>query len=183
MAKDKKAVADHILLDAAGTVVDAIEKATTARYVQKATGKSVDWPAPNGMTAGTEAAMVWLFGAKTIMTNTASTVRNGDAAGSPEDEMSAITDRIAAIRGGKFLSEKGPKYDAEAASTAFCNVNIDNGSLKKKDYDATRAKVLAKMAAEPDWLRAVMVADGIETEYRKVLGRTVKSASDLLATL
>jgi hypothetical protein len=186
----KRQVAKHILLAADGSVVEDFEKATGGRYTDIATNANIDYQlVPNSDAT----RMLALFGLRTLMTNEASAVRNSKDGGTPQEQLTAITERLALIHGtdgngGTWVDrtrEVGARYDLPTLATAAVNVLVRNGKLA--DTDETKGKAYAKFleSMEQDKAKVTTIrqVEGVEQEYKKLQGKTTKTADDLVSML
>lgn len=188
---ESRTVATHLLLDAAGAVVEDFEKGAGIRYVDKASGATFDY-FPDGKAKD----MLALFGARTLATNEASQIRNGKefkgrpASDSSQEQVGAIKDRFALIDSGVWVDrtrEAGVRWDPALVITAFIEVakNTAKGKAKSDDeWNAFHAQMLAQ-SAEPESkvIATLRSVEGVEAMYRKLQGKTSKSVDDVLATL
>lgn len=172
----KERVAKHALLDAAGAEVDDESLATGIKYTLIATGKSFTYQV-GGVTAGSPAAMLAVFGAKTLATNEASQVRQKDESG---DQLGAIEDRFLLIEGGKWVDRTGgvgAKVDLDALAKAIVEVGTKAGkspnetAIRQKLEDDKGFRTLARSNPE------------IGAAYAAIVGRTVKSVDDVFAAI
>lgn len=186
----KRQVAKHILLASDGSVVEEFEKATGGRYTDIATNANIDYQlVPNSDAT----RMLALFGLRTLMTNEASAVRNSKDGGSPQEQLQAITDRIALIHGtdgngGVWVDrtrEVGARYDLPTLSTAAVNVLVRDGKLADTDgaKGAAYAKFLQQMTDDKAKVTVIRQVEGVEQEYKKLQGKTTKTADDLVSML
>lgn len=186
----KRQVAKHILLASDGSVVEEFEKATGGRYTDIATNANIDYQlVPNSDAT----RMLALFGLRTLMTNEASAVRNSKDGGSPQEQLQAITDRIALIHGtdgngGVWVDrtrEVGARYDLPTLSTAAVNVLVRDGKLADTDAakGAAYAKFLQQMTDDKAKVTVIRQVEGVEQEYKKLQGKTTKTADDLVSML
>lgn len=189
-ARSKKAVANHFLLDGeGGKVVDDMEAAHAIRFQHVATGETIDWQ-PKSEDA---VRMLALFGAKTILTNTASGVRNRPAGGTPEEEVIACRERIQLIESGQFVDRTreggGQKIDEPKMITAWLNVQISNGLYQESQRDEKFANLSKAVAdgqlpnGQPMTASLLRQYPGVDAEYRKLMGRQVPDASALAAMI
>lgn len=172
----KERVATHELLDASGAVVDDEALATGIKYTLKATGKSFTYQV-GGVTAGSPAAMLAVFGAKTLATNEASQVRQKDESG---DQLGAIEERFLLIEGGKWVDRTGgvgAKVDLDALAKAIVEVGASKG--KTAALEAVRAKL-----EDDKGFRTIARSNPeIGAAYAAIVGRSVKSVDDVFAAI
>lgn len=192
-APSKRTVAKHDLLgvDANGqiVVVENEEQATGIRYHHLDSGKTFDYII-NGITAGTEAAMFAVFGAKTLATNEASAVRQKDETG---DQVGAIQDRFSLIATGKWVdrTREGPKMNLDALAEAATQVLIETDNpaqpgtklLDGNDAAAVGAKKasLREKLEDPKFVAQVRQVQGVAAKYAMLTGKASKTAADLAA--
>lgn len=172
----KERVATHALLDASGAEVDDEALATGIKYTLRTTGKSFQYQVP-GITAGSAAAMLAVFGAKTLATNEASQVRQKDPSG---DQIGAIEERFLLIEGGKWVDRTGgvgAKVDLDKLAEAIVAVGAKAG--KSADF----AKVRAKLEDDKAWRSAVRSNPEISAAYADLMGRATKTVDDIFANI
>jgi phosphoribosylformylglycinamidine (FGAM) synthase PurS component len=185
----KRQVAKHSLLDTQGAVVEDFEDATGVRYQDVETGKTIDFQ----LKANTDATrMLALFGARTLMTNEASAVRQKEGkSGTGALQVQAIEERLALIfgtdgNGGQWVDrtrEGGPRIDQQALADAVCEVMIAGGKFAPEDRDAKRAKLLETWAADPKKVGVAHSVPAVRDAYARLVGRTAKTVDDLAAML
>jgi len=182
----KRQVAKHHLLGADGKTVDSPEDAHGARYVDIATGQTIDWLYKPGTDA---ARMMALFGVKTLMTNEASAVRQKDPDG---DQVAAINDRLALIygtdgNGGTWVDRTregvGAAIDKPQLATAAIEVMLGQGQITEQQKGDVYAKLLKKLEEDKGFVRTVRATDGVNAAYARLVGKAPKSAADLAALL
>lgn len=184
----KRAIAEHILLGSDGKVVEDIEQAHGIRYVDKASALSVDYTPtdPNALR------MLAVFGAKTLATNVASATRGPDKDGTAQEQIDAIQARFDWIETQKSWldpsREVGARWDIDTLATAAVNVSVANGKVPNEDDKkaAAFAKFKALMedpAKGKGNVTAIRSVAGVEAEYKKLQGKTAKTADDLAAML
>lgn len=178
---EKRAIAKHELLAADGSVVEDFEDAHGIRYTDLASGLSVDYlpKNPNALRMGAA------FGFRTLATNEASQARQRD--GSAQDQIDAIRDRFDLIENQSQwvdrTREGGVRWDLPTLATAAVNVAIANGKVANDDSakGAAFQKFSEFLAADPGNVAKIRSVDGVEAEYRKLRGKTAKTADDLMA--
>jgi hypothetical protein len=186
----KRQVAKHFLLASDGSVVEDFEKATGCRYTDIATGRSIDYQ----LVPNSDAMRMWaLFGWRTLATNEASAVRNSKDGGGSDEQLAAITERIALIHGtdgngGVWVDrtrEVGARYDLPTLATAAVNVLVREGKLADTDETKSKAyaKFLAGMEADKAKVTTIRQVEGVEQEYKRLQGKTTKTADDLVSML
>lgn len=186
----KRQVAKHSLLDAAGQVVEEMEKATAARYQDIETGKTFDYT-PSGAAKD----MLALFGARTLMTNEASAVRNGKESGDGAAQMEAIAERFAGLDNGVWVDRTregvGVKVDKAVLASAAVEIGMEAGKIaedKKGDAYASILKALeegkpasgdkkAQTAAQA--MATIRAIPGVQERYAKLQGKTTRTIDDL----
>jgi hypothetical protein len=174
----KRAVAKHALIDVQGQEVDSEETATGVRYTVLANGEAFEYQyAPDD--AG---RMLALFGAKTLATNESSQVRNSPkGAGTPAEQIGAVRERFALIATGQWIDrtrEPGVTgVDKEALARAVVAVVETDGQTA--DY----AKVLAKIEGDKAYRTMVRSHPPVAAKYAEIVGKGIKTTSDLLAGL
>lgn len=184
----KQQIAEHSLLNAAGETADDFDDgAVASRYVDKASGLTVDWD----YTKASEDAkrMLALFGWRTVATNEASKVRQRDdgATDTPQDQVDAIKTRTDLIESGVWLDrtrEAGPKYDIATLATAAVNMLVGSGRLAAGDDDAknaTYAKFFEAMTQDAAKITTVRQVKGVEDEYKRLKGKKTATMDDLAA--
>jgi|SRR5262245_16612073 len=192
---EKKRIAQHYLLDSAGAVVEDFEKASTVRYVDIATGATIDFTptAKVGGQAvtldpGCAALMGSLFGFRTLMTNEASAIRNSKEGGTAQEQVGAIQDRLTLIEGGTWVDrtrEPGARWDQPTLASAMVQVMVADGSCpdEESDRNALHARLLQKMAEDEKFAGTMRQVPGVEAAYKKLAGKPTKSSADILKAL
>ncbi len=188
----KRQVAKHSLLDAAGVVVDEMEKATSARYQDIETGGIVDYT-PTGAAKD----MLALFGVRTLMTNEASAVRNGKEGGSGTEQLDAIRERLAGLDNGVWVDRTregvGAKIDKALLATAAVEVGMEATPPRvtpegKGDAYANILKALEEGRAASGDKKALTAAQvmatiraipGVQERYARLTGKTTRTIDDL----
>lgn len=188
MAKNGKRVAEHALLDAQGNEIEeaAMETAVGYSYTQKGTGEEFEWYYSNATED--EKRMYALLGVKTKATNTASGIRNDKKnPGSPADEMAAVREHFERVRTtGKWAGERaGFSYDHPVLAEATLNVLRRVEGWDEADVETWRQRILTDCVDMPDntGVKKYLNVAGVEEEYRKIKGRKITTAADLLAGL
>lgn len=177
-----KRVAKHELLDASGGVVEDEESATGIRYTLLGNGQTFDWQ--SGQTAGSELAMIAVFGAKTLATNTSSGLRNstkGEA--TPDEQMDAVRERFALIKTGKWLDRTregvGAKIDLDRLANAICNVQVAEGRYTEADVQNEKlAKTRQKLDEDKAWARKARQHPPFAAEYARLGGAAAVTVDD-----
>lgn len=180
----KRKVAEHLLLAADGTTVDDIEDAHGIRYVDIASGGSFDYMLkPNSHGA----RMLALFGARTLATNEASGARQKD--GSSQDQLDAIKERFDYIDTQNAWADRtrevGARWDLPTLASAAVNVAVAAGKIPNEQEPKGKAyaRFLELMTQDKAKVGAIRAVDGVEAEYKKLQGKTAKTADDLSAML
>lgn len=186
-ATAKKQIAEHSLLNAAGETADDFDDgAVASRYVDKASGLTVDWD----YTKASEDAkrMLALFGWRTLATNEASKVRQReDGQDTPQDQVDAIKARTDLVESGVWVDrtrEAGPKYDIATLATAAVNVLVGDGRIAAGDNEAknaTYAKFFEAMTQDAAKVTTVRQVKGVEDEYKRLKGKKTATMDDLAA--
>jgi hypothetical protein len=179
----KRKVAEHGLVDAAGSPVDDFEDAHGITYKDLGSGAALTYIP----TKPDSIRMYAIFGMRTLATNEASAARNGrDADG--KEQVESIQARFDYVDStGEWVDrtrEGGPKWDQPTLATAAVNVLIATKRIKKDDEDAkgkAYAKFVESMAADPAKVAAIRQVEGVEAEYRKLRGKSAGSVDDLMA--
>jgi len=177
----KRAVAKHSMLDAAGNITENETEATGQRYVHLATGRTFDYQVP-GAVAGSPQTMLAIFGAKTLMTNEASAMRQKE--GDNSDQVGAIEERFALTDTGQWVDrtrEGGPRTDRDALALAAAEIF---GEAQSPAWDeaqvAAQAKVLRdKIEADPKLITFLGKVTGVSARYAQKVGKATKSVSEL----
>ena len=175
--------AEHSYLDRSGAVVDDEEAAVGCRYKDLATGGTIDWLAPDGVDAGSETALIYIFGLKTLMTNEASQARQGGLDG--KEQLAGISDRLNFIRSGQGwvdrTREGGPKLDLDTLSQALANVMVNDGTATAESIsNGGLVKIRAKLD-DSAFFKFAKAANGVMAEYNRLRGKDTKSVADLAA--
>lgn len=139
-----RAIAKHGYVDASGTAVDQIEKATGNSYVDLATGKQIlnvfDIKGDDKELA--RILMFACFGWRTLATNEASAWRQAAERGDEDlepDQAAAIESRMEQIASGTWRergegSPRGPKYDPVVMANALVAVLGDKAAGDAAHY-------------------------------------------------
>lgn len=187
----KTAVAKHLLLDAAGQVVEEFEQAHGIRYINIESGATFDFIPTNPDSQ----RMLSVFGARTLATNEASAARQKD--GTAADEMDAIADRFALIQPSDpavdpvwvdRTREGGPRVDTVVLSQAMVQFYVDEKIIPDAaaERDAAAAKVLAKFDDPKDGKAQISKARSnpkVETLYKSLKGGKAATSQDLAGML
>jgi hypothetical protein len=178
----KRKVADHWLIDADGNKVDDEEVATGIGY--QVVGSKAPFTFQTGQAAGTAAAMLAVFGAKTLATNESSAARNRkDDPADADGQMEAVAERFALIGTGKWVDRTregvGAKIDLDALAGAIIAVAEAADPSKVPDY----AKVRQKLEEDVGFRKTVRQVPAIATEYANRAGRPAKTLADALGDL
>lgn len=190
--KKGKKVAEHMWLDANGTVVEDIELATGIRYVDIASGQTFD--AQTGSPAGDKVTMGCCFGWRTLATNEASAERQRDGTGA--EQVEAIRDRFALFdeTPPKFVDrtrEGGPRTDipnlAQAvvlvlASTSGSKLHGSDDAAKQVAYDKLFAAYNDEKTGKAQVSKALSNPQ-VAAEYKKLRGAKQATTDDLAAAL
>ena len=178
--KVKQQIAEHILLDAAGNAVDDFEQAHGIRYVDKASGQTIDY------TPGNDGALRMLacFGARTLATNVASAARQQDATGA--EQLEAIKERFELIDSGKWVDrtrDGGPRTDLPTLATAAVDFLVGIGKVQDNDTAKGEAygKMLAKLEEDKAQVSKLLSVPEIATRYKTLRGSKTASAEDIAA--
>lgn len=179
---EKRAVAKHQLLGADGAVVEDFEDAHGIRYIDLASGGTFDYT-PKSANA---IRMLAMFGARTLATNEASAARQKE--GSSQDQLDAIKDRFDYIEANNAwvdrTREVGARWDLPLLAKAAVNVAVADGKIPAGDAQKmaeSEAKFLDLMTKDKTKVGVIRSVAGVEAEYKKLQGKTAKSADDLMA--
>lgn len=179
----KRAVAKHALLAADGAVVEEFEDAHGIRYTDLSSGITYDFVPKNPNAI----RMLAVFGARTLATNEASAARQKE--GTSQDQIDAITERFSNMENNNVwvdrTREVGARWDLGVLATAAVNVAIAAGKLPNEDAAKGKAyaKFFEKMTQDKAAVSTVRAVEGVEAEYKKLQGKTAKTADDLAAML
>lgn len=173
----RKSVSKRSYLKADGSEAERIEEATGARYTLLDPAGNHDFDQQFG-TAGSLETMCGVFGFHTKVGNVANTVLNDkDEPGSPSDAAAAIKEFLTAAAGGTWAERStgvGARVDKDALATAIVTVATAAGKT------ADRAKILARLEAEPTYVRAARQVPAVASEYATLVGKSTKTVDDLL---
>lgn len=179
----KRKVADHWLIDAAGTTVEKEEEATGIGYkLVDLPGKPFIYQIP-GAVAGSTITMQAVFGCKTLATNESSQVRhNPKGEGTADEQLEAVRERFALMDSGVFVDRTrdgvGVRIDLDMLSQASAEAAAAKGGTR------TAAEYRAKFDADAAFLATAKNAyrndPALAAIYNRLAGRTTKSVDDLL---
>ena len=183
--ENKRKVADHFLLDAAGNVTKRMEEAVGIRYV------AVDAPSQpftlmlDGATPGHITTMLALFGAKTKATNEASRVRNGEGGGADE-QLSAIEEVFEQLGKGVWREKAegggGSRIDWGVVAESLHSILGAKAAGDVAHYAArlgAGAPTDALDKAQADYRKQVWSNDAVKADYRKRTGKTGATVDSL----
>ena len=180
----KRAVAKHALLAADGAVVEDFEDAHGIRYTDLASGLTYDYTPKNPNAI----RMLAMFGARTLATNEASASRQKE--GSSQDQIDSIKERFEYIEANNAwvdrTREVGARWDVATLAKAAVNVLIAQGKIPAGDAQKaaeTEARLADLMNTDKAKVGSIRAVDGVEAEYKKLQGKTAKTADDLAAML
>ena len=180
MAKERKAVAKHDLIDAAGTVVETEELATGVRYTLLAGGEPLDWQSK--MKPGKPATMVWCFGAKTLITNISSQSRQAGRT-SVSEQLEDIAARRDLIESGTWVdrTREAFKPDLDLLVDAFAQYATDLGKVTAEQVAAElRAKWRTRADDDAQWVKDAYGIAAVKENYARLAGRPIKTVDDLM---
>jgi hypothetical protein len=181
----KRAISKQEYLDDNGKVVKDVDECRAVRYTLLGNGASFTWK--EAEATPTEISNLAKFGAKTLMTNEISQVRNSPKNKNNTDPaildeaMTAMIERFAGIREGDWNRdrESGPRVNKESLAKAICNVLVQNGKKTQADCDAGyEAEVLVKLNNQPDWLSQMRKYPPVAAAYVLLVGRTGDTTLD-----
>jgi len=171
-----------------------MEKAVACRYQDIETGRTKDYT-PTGAAKD----MLALFGARTLMTNEASAIRNGKEAGGGNEQMDAIDERFNGLDNGIWVDRTregvGAKIDKALLATAAVEVGLEStpprvSEAGKGDAYANILKALEEGKAASGDKKAQTAAQvmaviraipGVQERYAKLQGKTTKTVDELSA--
>jgi len=180
MAKERKAIAKHELIDATGTVVETEELATGIRYTLLDGGKSDE--RQSGMAAGNPETMVWCFGAKTLNTNISSQSRQAGR-NSATEQMEDIAARWALIDSGVWVdrTREAFKPDPDMLVEAFAENAVLLGKVTAEQVEQTkRAEWRQRAESDATWVKDVYSIPAVKEIYARLAGKPIKSMDDLV---
>lgn len=185
----KRKVAEHDLIDAAGTVVEEEEAATGIRYTLLANQQAFEYQF--GKSADAD-RMLALFGAKTLATNETSQARNSaKGAAGADEQIQAVRDRFALISTGQWVDRTregvGAKIDKDALTEAIIRVQIAAGAKTLKGEVVTaelaaagyKATLRQKLEDDATYVRKARQVPAVASEYSAIVGRQVATLDDL----
>lgn len=184
-ASDKrKRISKRDFIGPDGSVVDKIEEASGGRYTLLAPEGNLDFDAQLG-SAGQFATMCAIFGFHTKVGNVANTVLNDkDEPGTPADAGSAIRDFIAQAQGGTWAERAtgapGTRVDKPALAGSVVAVMLAEGKITAATEGDIYAKVLAKLEAEPEYVRRCRSVPAVASEYNTRVGKAAKTVDSLM---
>lgn len=182
----REKVAQHDLLDQNGQVVENLteELAWGTKYTLLANGRSAEYI--YGKNADQD-RMYAVLGAKTMMTNESSSIRNSPKGeGTPDEQIDAVLERLALNQTGKWVDrtrEGAPKVDKDALARAVMAVMVREGKWTAEDIADGGAKsfdvVRKRLDDKPEFLRDSRATPAVATEYATIVGRKTATPDDL----
>lgn len=178
----KRQVAKHSLLDTSGAVHEEdFDKSFGTRYQDIASGAVVDYL--YGKNADKD-RMLAIFGARTLMTNEASAVRNGKDEGGPAEQVAAINDRFALLDTGTWADrtrEGGPKIDRPTLATCVVEGLVKVGKVADTDEakGAAYAKILQAFEEDPKRASGAYEVPEVRAAYKAKQGKATTTLDSL----
>jgi len=166
-ADKRDAVAKHEMIAAPGGEHVAITEAAGIRYTDRKSGQVFEYIIP-GVTPGSAAAMLAIFGAKTKATNEASRVRNG-LKGSVDEEFEAIDEVFTNITNGVWREKAEGGGGSRTDKGLLAIVLVE---MLGERAQGTAVEYQNRLETEDGYLRKVLSNDAIKAEYRKRAGKT-----------
>jgi hypothetical protein len=120
--------------------------------------------------------MLALFGARTLMTNEASQVKQKNAAADP---VPAITERFKLIAGGQWVDRTREGFTVDLDKLAAAFVDSFAAAGKAVDYAAVRAK----MESDKEFVKAARSNGDVNARYIEKVGRPTATLDELANAL
>lgn len=179
----REKVAKHELLDQTGAVIEDLteEQAWGTKYTLLANGRSVEYV--YGKNADQD-RMYAVLGAKTLMTNESSSVRNSPKGeGTPDEQIDAVQARLSLNETGVWVDRTRDgvaKVDKDALAEAVCRVMVREGKWTQEEVDSgKKAACRQRLDDKPDYLRDCRATPAVATEYATIVGRKTSTPDDL----
>lgn len=166
---DRKAVAKHELISAAGGAHTSMTEATGIRYTDRASGEVFEYLIPtDNVGPGSPIMMLALFGAKTKATNEASRVRNGEK-GDTQAQMEAIDEVFGNITKGVWREKAEGGSGTRTDKALLAQVLIEALGEKAQGTVDTYQN---RLETEEAYFKKVWSNDQIKSEYKRRKGAT-----------
>jgi hypothetical protein len=167
----RRALAEHGLLTVNGGPTDDFAEANAVTYKHLKTGGEHRWAWDGANEA--ERRMLALFGARTLMTNEASQVKQKGHAGI--DPTPAIADRFKLLASGQWVdrTREGFAVNLDALAGALVDEFQVNG--KAVDYTAIRER----METDKEFVKKARSNPGVNARYIEKIGRTTATVDEL----
>jgi hypothetical protein len=168
-------LAEHGLLTVNGGEADDFDTADGVTYRHLRTGGEHQWSWSEGSEP--ERRMLALFGARTLMTNEASQVKQRH--GSEVDPTAAIAERFKLLASGQWVdrTREGFQVNLDALAASLHDELVVQGQTP--DYQ----KIRDKMESDKEWVRKVKSNPGVNARYIEKVGRPQASLDELAAAL
>jgi hypothetical protein len=184
---ESKKKAEHGLLGQDGQAVDNEDAAYGVTYTLL-DGDSKLEPVVWDYNAASEFArrMLALFGAKTLMTNEASGIRNNKKL--PPDKRTpdkcrvAVVERFDLIASGKWADrtrEAGAGIDKDAMAGAAVDYRLQEKKITAADVDSEYARIRAKFEDDAAYFKNVRSIPQVAALYAKRMGGPALTADDI----
>jgi hypothetical protein len=182
----RKQVAEHALIDSGKNVVDQEESANGIRYTLLENGEVFDWLYDEATEL--ERTLLAIFGAKTLATNETSQARNSKTGATADEQIAAVRDRFALIRGGQWVDRTregvgGARVNRDQLAEAICQVLVDNKKKTQQEIDdGYKATVRQRLEDDAEWLAKMRKFPPVAAAYALIAGKdsgiTVDSMMD-----
>jgi hypothetical protein len=179
-ATKREQLANHGLLDSAGTATDDMEKAASATYSLIALpGESFTYTygkSPEGDR------MLALFGAKTLATNESSQARQKlGKAGTESDQMAWVRERFELIANGTWVDKSREGVSRAWDKDILAGILVESAQAQGKTLDPV--VIRARLDSDEALYKGCQQVPEYATEYRKRTNKVVKSVADIMGSL
>lgn len=171
---DRKSVAKHELIAAAGGEHTSMDKAIGIRYTDKTTNEIFEYLIPDA-TPGHPMTMLALFGAKTKATNEASRVRNGEK-GDSAAQLEAIDEVFANITNGVWREKAEGGSGTRTDKALLAAVLVEKLGEKAQGTVDTYQN---RLETEEAYYKKVWSNEEIKAEYKRRKGSTGPALDEL----
>jgi len=173
--------ANHTYLGVDGSTVKDVHEAVGVAYEDVATGEKFSFAIP-GADAGSPLTLLAVFGAKTLATNEASSVRNNPNRSDDDDtsEVEAIKDRFDLLATGVWREPGEGRAPTKVDRDQLAAAIVDVASAAGKTLDVVAVR--QRLDDEPAYFRTARQVPAVTDNYNKRVGKAApkpKSVSDL----
>lgn len=164
---ERKAVAKHELIAAAGGEHTSMDKAIGIRYTDKASNDVFEFLIPDAV-AGSPQTMLALFGAKTKATNEASRIRNGEK-GDSQAQLEAIDEIFQNIAKGVWREKAEGGGGSRTDKALLAQVLVEALGEKAQGTVDTYQN---RLETDEAYYKKVWSNDAVKSEYKRRKGQT-----------